>query len=57
LENIEASALAAGLPLCGNALTQSQAEAQFDRGYRMVAGFDVLWLRAKAAEIRDWCKP
>jgi hypothetical protein len=24
------------------------------RGYRIVAGFDVLWLRAQAAEMRSW---
>jgi 4-hydroxy-2-oxoheptanedioate aldolase len=51
---IERAALAARLPLCGVALNCAQAEALFARGYRMIAGFDVLWLRAQAAEMRGW---
>ena len=51
---VERAALAAGLPLCGVAVSRAQAEALFARGYRMIAGFDVLWLRAQAAEMRGW---
>ena len=53
---IEASAKAAGIPLGGNALARDQADALLARGYRMVAGFDLLWLRARAAELAGWCK-
>lgn len=51
---IERAALAAGLPLGGVAFTQAQADALFARGYRIIAGFDVLWLRAQAGEMRGW---
>ena len=57
LARIEAAAMAAGLPLCGNAMAAEQAEVQFSRGYRMVAGFDILWLRSKAAELKSWTVP
>ena len=52
---IEAAALAAGRPLGGVALAQAQAEALFSRGYRIVSGFDILWLRAAAAQTVQWC--
>lgn len=52
---IERAAKAAGIPLAGNALDEAHARAQFDRGYRVIAGFDVLWLKARAAEMQGWC--
>ncbi len=51
---VERAAIAAGLPLGGVAFSRAQAEALFARGYRMIAGFDVLTLRAQAAEMRSW---
>lgn len=54
-ERIEHAAARAGLPLAGNALTKAQADALIARGYRMIAGFDILWLRARAAELQSWC--
>jgi 4-hydroxy-2-oxoheptanedioate aldolase len=51
---IERAALDAGLPLGGVAFSRAQAETLLARGYRIVAGFDVLWLRAQAAEMRSW---
>lgn len=54
---IERAALAAGLPLGGVAFSPAQAETLFARGYRIIAGFDVLWLRSQAAEMRAWVTP
>ena len=54
---IEAAAHTARLPLAGVAFTRAQAETLLARGYRVVAGFDVLWLRAQAAEMRAWVTP
>ena len=54
VDRIERAALGAGLPLCGAAASPSQAEALLARGYRVIGGFDVLWLRAQAAEMRSW---
>ena len=51
---IERAALDAGLPLGGVAFSRAQADTLLARGYRIVAGFDVLWLRAQAAEMRSW---
>lgn len=55
IARVETAANAAGLPMGNVALAAAQAEALFARGYRMVAGFDVLWLRAQAAEMARWC--
>lgn len=54
LARIEAAALAAGLPMSGMAFSAAQAAALFVRGYRMIVGFDILWLRADAAALRAW---
>jgi 4-hydroxy-2-oxoheptanedioate aldolase len=53
---IEASCNRAGIPLAGNALTEQAAQEQFARGYRLIAGFDVLWIKARAAEMQSWCR-
>ena len=51
---IEQAVAKAKIPLASNALTREQADALFARGYRMVGGFDILWLRQKALEIQRW---
>jgi 4-hydroxy-2-oxoheptanedioate aldolase len=53
-EKIETSATKAGVPICGNALVQAQVDAALARGYRMIGGFDILWLRQKASELTGW---
>lgn len=53
-QRIEKAAHLANLPLCGVAMTKGQADALFAKGYRMVGGFDILWLRLKAAEVSAW---
>lgn len=55
VRTIENAANAAGIPLGNAALAGTQAEALFARGYRVIAGFDVLWLKAKTAEAKEWC--
>ena len=32
----------------------NMAQALWARGYRMIAGFDVLWLKGMAASVRGW---
>lgn len=54
LDRIDAACHAAGLPLGGVALSEAQAKAQLARGYRVIAGFDVLWLHAKTRETQGW---
>ena len=56
IAKIETAAIAAGVPLGGNSLNGEQASALFQRGYRIIAGFDVLWLRSVAAQSLQWCE-
>ena len=53
---IESAATKAGIPLGGVAMNGEQAAALFSKGYRLLCGFDVLMLKAKAAEVTSWCK-
>lgn len=52
---VEKAATAAGIPMGNVARAQPQAEALFSRGYRMIADFDILWLRDRAAAFKSWC--
>ena len=54
LARVEGAAKAAGIPLGNAALNKAQAEALFARGYRVIAGFDALWLRATASDVQSW---
>ncbi|MDP5216099.1 aldolase/citrate lyase family protein [Ruegeria sp. 2205SS24-7] len=54
-QRVEEAALRAGLPLGGAALNATQAAALFERGHRVIAGFDVLWLKQQTAEMASWC--
>lgn len=56
-DRIETACAGAGLPLAGNCLTPEQAEGLVARGYRVLAGFDILWLRQSAAGLRGWAAP
>ena len=51
---IEAAALTAGIPLGNVGLQEAQAVDLIDRGYKIIAGFDVLWLRAQAERTQSW---
>lgn len=55
-EKIEQAASNAGMPLCANALTKEQSDAARAKGYRMIGGFDILWLRQKASELTSWAE-
>lgn len=53
---IEAVATAHGVPLGTIGLTKPQADAAFASGYRFIAGFDLLWIRARSAELASWAQ-
>lgn len=54
LAKIEHAAASAKIPLGNVGLSEPQAQALFARGYRVIAGFDLLWLKAAAAETQRW---
>lgn len=56
LERIERASDAAGIPRGSVALNEAQAGAAFARGCRLIAGFDILWLRNTAAQAQGWCR-
>lgn len=54
LDAIEVAAKSAGIPLGNVGLSKLQAEALFAKGYRVIAGFDLLWLKAAASQAQSW---
>lgn len=54
VKKIEQAAHAAGIALGGIGLEETQAKALFARGYRVVAGVDVLWLSAQVRTVQTW---
>lgn len=54
IAKVEAAANAAGIPLGNVGLAKPQADALFAKGYRIIAGFDILWLKAMATETQSW---
>lgn len=56
LKKIEKAAIAANIPLGGVGLSKEQAEALFAKGYRIIAGFDLLMLKASVAAVASWTK-
>lgn len=56
LKKVEDAANAAGIPLGNVGLSKAQADGLFAKGYRIIAGFDILWLKTVAAETQSWTK-
>lgn len=51
---IERAVLAAGIPLGGAGLTKEATQTLVARGYRIIGGFDILWLKSAIAASRSW---
>lgn len=51
---IEAAVLKANIPLGGAAFSEEAARALRAKGYRIFAGFDVLWLKSAVAQSCSW---
>lgn len=54
LDKIEGVAKQAGLPLGGIALAEPQAKLLLKRGYRLIAGVDILWLKQMTSQTQGW---
>lgn len=55
-DTLETAIRAAGIPMGTIALDEPSAKAAFARGNRVIAGFDVHWIKAKTAEAQAWCR-
>lgn len=53
---IEAAVLGAGLSLGAIAFTQEATDALRKKGYRLLGGFDLLWLKGAVAQSVEWLK-
>lgn len=53
---MEAAVLRAGLPMGTIAMDPGRADAAFANSNRIIAGVDVLMLKALAAQMQGWCK-
>jgi hypothetical protein len=51
----EAAAKRAALPLGGVAFNQDAADRLIARGYRLLVGFDVVWLKSAFSHSVGWC--
>ncbi|KUJ85257.1 hypothetical protein AVO45_17290 [Ruegeria marisrubri] len=51
---VEAAANDAAIPLGSVAMDKAQADALLERGYRIIAGLDILWLKQMAAVSQSW---
>ena len=54
VKRIEAAVLKAKIPLGGVGFTKEVTQALVARGYRLLGGFDVLWLKSAVAQSRSW---
>jgi 4-hydroxy-2-oxoheptanedioate aldolase len=54
VSRIEAAVMRANLPLGGAGLSKEATEALVAKGYRLLCGFDVLWLKGAIAQSRSW---
>ena len=54
IAKVEKAANDAGVPLGNVAMTPQQATGLFAKGYRVICGFDLLWLKAKTTESQGW---
>lgn len=51
---IEVAALSARMPMGTSGLDRRQTEAAIARGHRLIAGFDILWLKQSVAQSVAW---
>ena len=54
IAKVEEAAKRQGIPLGNVALAPEQAAGLFAKGYRVICGFDLLWLKGKTAETQGW---
>ena len=53
-QRIEEAVLKANIPLGGVGFTKEMTRARVAKGYRLLGGFDILWLKGAVAQSRSW---
>ena len=53
-KRIEEAVLKANIPLGGVGFTKEMTRARVAKGYRLLGGFDILWLKGAVAQSRSW---
>lgn len=53
-QRIEEAVLKANIPLGGVGFTKEMTRARIAKGYRLLGGFDILWLKGAVAQSRSW---
>ena len=53
-QKVEEAVFRHGVPLGAVALTEERAKVLTSRGYRMVVGFDLLWLKSAIKAAQSW---
>lgn len=57
VKRVETAALAANIPLGGGPVSsQADAQAFWDKGYRIIGGFDIFQLKRAVAEMASWTR-
>jgi 4-hydroxy-2-oxoheptanedioate aldolase len=54
VSRIESAVLKSGIALGGVAFTKEATNSQIRKGYRLLGGFDVLWLKGAIGQSRGW---
>jgi len=54
VSKIEKAVLKAGIPLGGVGFTKDATKVLIEKGYRLLGGFDVLWLKGAVAQSKSW---
>lgn len=54
VSKIEKAVLEAGIPLGGVGFTKDATQVLIEKGYRLLGGFDVLWLKGAVAQSKSW---
>ena len=53
-KRIEEAVLKANIPLGGVGFTKEMTRERVAKGYRLLGGFDILWLKGAVAQSRSW---
>ena len=56
VKRIEAAASKAGIPLGCPSFSKESTQQLVAKGYRIIGGFDILWLKNAVAQSQNWLR-